>query len=524
MGTRIKVLRQGVCCCRDIEVLRRGALISYAAGQEVSDLCSPDFAEIGGPGVKNGWARMDTYRLEQARERLRQRLIARGLTLPCGLGAILLLEGAAGATVPQALIGPITKAAITVAAGKAVRTVVTAKVAALTEGVLRTMFLTKIKIATVALVVGMMALWGGMLTFRTLAAAEPVGSIVERSPQSKGMQARHAVGQQKGAEKAPADLALLQSKDAKTDLERLHGAWTLVEMETRGKKLTGKNMTFSGAPLKSLKLAVDGEHFPDVGAIPEEQVTDPKSPRGGVDVQFGGHGPINCEFVLNQTKKPKQITMGGFPLNWQSIYKLEGNTLTICFNPKNHIRPDEFRTMADSDRVLFVFKRDAAEVQEKSTNPKRALPDAIKALNEKASKDPIGKDEIPISEQEVIAVIRASKRPKDSDVTDELYKAFKRIAETRQLPPGVDFEAVGGVYDPGAAFVYDVWWVRIKMPKEGGGTYAFEIRERLIRSRTLQEELVRIEKERPDPPEVDGGRLQDRVDALKARIAKMKTQ
>jgi hypothetical protein len=42
------------------------------------------------------------------------------------------------------------------------------------------MFLTKITIATVALVVGMIALGGGMFAYRTLAAEEPVGSFVEQ--------------------------------------------------------------------------------------------------------------------------------------------------------------------------------------------------------------------------------------------------------------------------------------------------------------------------------------------------------
>jgi RNA polymerase sigma factor (sigma-70 family) len=126
-------------------------------------------------------------RLEQARERLRQRLLARGLSLPCGLGAFLLLEGAAGATVRPSLIGSTTKAAITVAAGKAASAAVTAKVAALTEGVLRTMFLTKIKIATVALVVGMMALGGGMLTYRTLAAEGASPLPVEQKERQKPM-------------------------------------------------------------------------------------------------------------------------------------------------------------------------------------------------------------------------------------------------------------------------------------------------------------------------------------------------
>ena len=49
--------------------------------------------------------------------------------------------------------------------------------------------------------------------------------------------------------------------------------------------------------------------------------------------------------------------MSWFVLQWMCIYKVEGDALTICFNPKNYILPDEFRTAADSDRVLFVFKR-----------------------------------------------------------------------------------------------------------------------------------------------------------------------
>jgi RNA polymerase sigma factor (sigma-70 family) len=112
-------------------------------------------------------------RLEQARERLRQRLVARGLTLPCGLGAFLLLEGAAGATVPSTLIGSTTKAAITVAAGQAVRTVVTAKVAALTEGALKTMLMSNLKaVIAIVLVLGFMSTGATVLTYRTAAAQE----------------------------------------------------------------------------------------------------------------------------------------------------------------------------------------------------------------------------------------------------------------------------------------------------------------------------------------------------------------
>jgi RNA polymerase sigma factor (sigma-70 family) len=168
------------------------------------------------------------------------------------------------------------------------------------------------------------------------------------------------------------------------------------------------------------------------------------------------------------------------------------------------------------------------EVTDKNSKAKdgarASLSDAIKALNTKALHNPIGKDETPITEPEVIAAIRAAKRPEDSVVTDKLFDAFKKIAETKQLPPGAELQAVGGVWDPGTEFVYDVWWVRLQMPKEANGTYSFVIRERFIRSRTLQEEIDQLEPKPGEEQPVDGGRTQERINDLKALIEKMKAK
>ncbi len=153
-----------------------------------------------------------------------------------------------------------------------------------------------------------------------------------------------------------------------------------------------------------------------------------------------------------------------------------------------------------------------------------SLSDAIKALNTKAAHNPIGKDETPITEPEVIAAIRAAKRPEDSVVTDKMFAAFKKIAETKQMPPGAELEAVGGPWDPGGSFVYDVWWVRLQMPKEANGTYSFVIRERFIRSRTLQEEIDQLEPKPGEEQPVDGGRTQERINDLKALLEKMKAK
>jgi uncharacterized protein (TIGR03067 family) len=160
-----------------------------------------------------------------------------------------------------------------------------------------------------------------------------------------------------------------------TDLERLHGAWSLVEMETRGKKLTGKDMIYpfdsGNFALKSLKLVFDTQSIHQRDKFPADKVNDANDRLGEVEMHFSGSKPAKGEFLLNETKKPKRIAMLWFVMNWESIYKLDGDTLSICFNPRTCIRPDEFRTPADSDQVIYVFKREKpAQKPKKEGEPK----------------------------------------------------------------------------------------------------------------------------------------------------------
>ncbi len=98
-------------------------------------------------------------RLATARQLLARRLARSGLALSGGMLAVVLAEARAPASVPAVLFQSTIRAALGVATGQATLAGATsAHVAALTEGVLQTMFLIKLK--TVAAVFGGVAILG----------------------------------------------------------------------------------------------------------------------------------------------------------------------------------------------------------------------------------------------------------------------------------------------------------------------------------------------------------------------------
>ena len=91
-------------------------------------------------------------RLSRARAMLAKRLAQHGLAVSGGTLAAVLSEQAASACVPISVKASTIKAATMLAAGQAAAGVISTKVAALTEGVVKSMLLAKLKIATAVLV------------------------------------------------------------------------------------------------------------------------------------------------------------------------------------------------------------------------------------------------------------------------------------------------------------------------------------------------------------------------------------
>jgi hypothetical protein len=111
------------------------------------------------------------------------------------------------------------------------------------------------------------------------------------------------------------------------------------------------------------------------------------------------------------------------------------------------------------------------------------LADAVKEFNQRAQKDATGKDQPALTEDEVVAAIRGWIREK-VPATDEVYKVYQTIADTKKLPEGaaLRFTTKWSGFNN---HEFDVWWVDLDIktgPKTG---YTFRIRDQKLRCRPI---------------------------------------
>jgi RNA polymerase sigma factor (sigma-70 family) len=127
-------------------------------------------------------------RLLRARRLLARRLASRGLSCTGGTLAVVLGKEAARAGVSPPLVTSTVHAATAIAAGRAVSAITSNHVAALVDGVLKSMLLHRLKALTVvAALVGLLGLGAGLRPLQALAERQAVpAAAAERAPEGKG--------------------------------------------------------------------------------------------------------------------------------------------------------------------------------------------------------------------------------------------------------------------------------------------------------------------------------------------------
>jgi RNA polymerase sigma factor (sigma-70 family) len=126
-------------------------------------------------------------RLARGRKLLAKRLASRRVVLSAGSLAAVVSQNVASAGVPTSLMSSTVKAATLMAAGQAtVAGVVPAKVAALMEGVMKVMLITKLKTVTAVLLVVAAVGFGGGLLCRSTSLAAQTAPVLDGKESTEG--------------------------------------------------------------------------------------------------------------------------------------------------------------------------------------------------------------------------------------------------------------------------------------------------------------------------------------------------
>jgi RNA polymerase sigma-70 factor (ECF subfamily) len=292
-------------------------------------------------------------RLARARKLLAKRFARHGLVLSVGTLAAIFSRQVASAGLPARIICSTVQAACLGAAGSPAAGLISVNVAALTKGVLKSMWLSKIKTAmALFLTLGAIGLGGGALSYALMAGEESKGKQESSPTASK-----------------PVDDDMSKKKTAQTDVEKLQGTWKLVRLEAFGKVFGPDKMTEVG------DLVIDGNHvrsYQPYSVVPKQCVLTAVASNGGTYTTF--HRRWHGTFELDAGRNPKRIriidTDEGLERlqKFDGIYSLDGDALTIClsYDGSGTVIPLEFKTEEYSWIFCYTFRWEKPAVAPKT--------------------------------------------------------------------------------------------------------------------------------------------------------------
>jgi RNA polymerase sigma-70 factor (ECF subfamily) len=241
-------------------------------------------------------------RLAGGRALLAKRLTRHGLCLTAGTVAQDLAQGAAPPSIPQPLIASTLNAAAMVAAGQDGANVMSAKVVALTERVVRAMLIARLKTLTCVLL--RLAVLGGS------------GVLCRYSALKAG---------QEQVQAAPPSVVAAADEKAKSDRELIQGTWIPVSGEQNGEQLAKEKFEGGKMVLTEDKITL--------------QVLENGAAREGT-------------YTIDPDKKPKEIDMTFGNATMMGLYELKGTTLKVVMTERG--RPSGFDS---AGATLVIFKR-----------------------------------------------------------------------------------------------------------------------------------------------------------------------
>jgi len=131
--------------------------------------------------------------------------------------------------------------------------------------------------------------------------------------------------------------------------------------------------------------------------------------------------------------------------------------------------------------AIATFTVSAAFLPNRAAAEDIPLAKAVREFNEKAKANATGKDQPPLTTDEVVASIRGWIRERIS-ATDEVYGAYQKIADSGMLPPGAYLSYTTG-WKGFNGYDFDLWWVDLTISTGKNSGYTFRLRDQKLSSR-----------------------------------------
>ncbi len=217
-------------------------------------------------------------RLARARVMLAKRLTRHGLSVSNGTLATVLCQNMVLAGVPTSVVSSTIKAAYLFAAGKAAATgVISGKVVALTEGVLKTMLLKKLKVVVVLLLAALSGAAG--LIYQTQATEQPKAhgaTEKEKQPTPRSATSGPAEGEKQPApNKSKPIIVRLGSVKSSDDKQTMIG----INIDDYYPELSDRGIPRTKLPLaKEVEVLIDGKKAKITDLLPGDRIVLQLSP------------------------------------------------------------------------------------------------------------------------------------------------------------------------------------------------------------------------------------------------------
>jgi len=152
------------------------------------------------------------------------------------------------------------------------------------------------------------------------------------------------------------------------------------------------------------------------------------------------------------------------------------------------------------------------------------LPEAVRVFNAQAVQDRIGKEQPPLTVDEVkAALLWALSTPDQLPVSDQTLRKLRGILNGSPLPDGFKLEVLTG-YEPNDETSFTVWSVRFRVPRLPEGTYAITVREKMLGARQFGEReraVIRDWREKESKQGVLGSFEQSEYRQARTRAAEL---